>query len=76
MECNLKANYLNENIIIIELKCFPKYTGRGIARALIGEWRGGGGGENSYIRVLPDEFILKSVDFKFISREISWAEHE
>ncbi len=37
---------------------------------------GGGGGEYSYIRVLPDEFLLKSVVFKFISREISRAEHE
>ena len=31
----------------------------------------------SYIRVLPDKFLLKSVVFiKFISKEISRAEHE
>ncbi len=36
----------------------------------------GGGGVYSYIRVLPDEFLLKSVVFKFISKEISRAEHE
>ena len=41
-------------------------------RALIG----GGGGGYSYIRVLPDEFRLKSVIFKFISKEISQAKHE
>ena len=46
---------------------------RGETRALIG---GGGGGEYSYIRVLPNEFLLKSVVFKFISKEISQAEHE
>ena len=38
-------------------------VGRAVTRALIG-----GGGEYSYIRVLPDEFLLKSVvirvDFK------------
>ena len=41
---------------------------RGETRTLI--W--GGGGD---IR-LPDEFLLKSVVFKFISKEISRAEHE
>ncbi len=30
----------------------------------------------SYIHVLPDEFLLRSVVFKFISKEISRAEHE
>ncbi len=30
----------------------------------------GGVGEYSYIRVLPDEFLLKSVVFKFISKEL------
>ena len=44
---------------------------RAVARALIG-----GGGVYSYIRVLPDEFLLKSVVFKFISKEISPTEHE
>ena len=39
-------------------------------RALIG----GGGGEYSYIRILPNKFLLKSVVFKFISKEISWVE--
>ena len=34
---------------------------------------GGGGGEYSYIRVLLDEFLLKSVVFKFISKYISRA---
>ncbi len=33
------------------------------------------GWEYSYIRILPDIFHLKSV-VKFISKEISWAEHE
>ncbi len=33
---------------------------RAVARALIG----GGGGVYSYIRVMPEEFILKSVVFK------------
>ena len=31
---------------------------------------------HSYIRALPDEFLLKSVVLKFISKEISRAEHE
>ncbi len=35
---------------------------RGVTRALIGE--GGGRGVYSYIHVLPDEFLLKSVVFK------------
>ena len=39
---------------------------RAVTKALIGG--GGGGGANSYIRVLPDEFLLKSTvmttDFK------------
>ena len=35
-----------------------------------------GRGEYSYTRVLPDEFLLKSVVFKFISNEIRRAEHE
>ncbi len=47
---------------------------RGETRALIGG--GGGGGEYSYNRVLPNEFLLKSIVFKFISKEISQAEHE
>ena len=33
-------------------------------------------GVYSYIRVMPEEFILKSVVFKLISKEISRAEHE
>ncbi len=37
---------------------------------------GGGGGVDSYTCALPDEFLLKSVVFKFISKEISRAEHE
>ena len=37
---------------------------------------GGGGGVYSYIRVMPDEFLLKSVVFKLILKEISRAEHE
>jgi hypothetical protein len=36
----------------------------------------GGGGGYSYIRVLPDEFLLNFSIFKFISKEISRAEHE
>ena len=47
---------------------------RAVARALI---RGGGGGAvYSYIRVMPDGFILKSVVFKLTSKEISRAEQE
>ena len=46
---------------------------RAVARALIG---GGGGGVYSYIRVMPDGFLLKSVVFKLISKEISRAYHE
>ncbi len=42
----------------------------GETRALIG-----GGGVYSHIRVLCDEFLLKSVVSKFISKEISRAEH-
>ena len=33
-------------------------------------------GVYSYIRVMPDGFLLKSVVFKLISKEISRAEHE
>ncbi len=40
---------------------------RAVARALIG------GGVYSYIRVMPDGFLLKSVVFKLISKEISRA---
>ena len=29
-----------------------------------------------HIRVMPDKFLLKSVVFKLISKEISWAVHE
>ncbi len=36
----------------------------------------GGGGVYSYICVMPDEFLLKSVVFKLISKDISRAEHE
>ncbi len=45
---------------------------RAVAKALIGE---GGWSVYSYIRVMPG-FLLKSVVFKFISKEISRAEHE
>ena len=44
---------------------------RAVARALIG-----GGGVYSYIRFMPDGFLLKSVVFKLISKEIRRAEHE
>ncbi len=44
---------------------------RAVARALIR-----GGGVYSYIRVMPDGSLLKSVVFKLISKEISRAEHE
>ena len=47
---------------------------RAVARALIGG--GGGGGVYSYIRVMPDGFLLKSVVFMLISKEISRAYHE
>ncbi len=42
-----------------------------VARALMG-----GGGVYSYIRVMPDGFLLKSVAFRLISKEIRRAEHE
>ncbi len=45
---------------------------KAVARAVIG----GGGDVYSYIRVTPEEFLLKSVVFKLISKEISRAEHE
>ena len=48
--------------------CYRFVSFSAVARALI--WGGGG---YSYIRVLPDEFLLKSVVFKFISKEISRA---
>ena len=41
-----------------------------------GVYIGGGGGVYSYIRVMPNGFLLKSVVFKFISKEISRTEHE
>ena len=44
---------------------------RAAHRALTGR-----GGVYSYILVMPDEFLLKSVVFKLISKEISRAEHE
>ncbi len=47
---------------------------RAVARALIGGR--GGAGVYSYIRVMPGGFLLKSVVFKLISKEISQAEHE
>ena len=45
---------------------------RAVARALL-NWEGG---VYSYIRVMPDGFLLKSVVFKLISKEISRAEPE
>ena len=45
---------------------------RAETRALIG---GGGGGGYSYIRILLVEFLLKSVAFRFISKEISREKH-
>ena len=56
--------------VLVYVQNFSKLlgvSGRGVTRALI--W--GMGGEYSYIRVLPNEFLLKSVVFKFISKEIS-----
>ena len=38
-------------------------------------WWGGGGGY-SYIGILPDEFLLKSIVFRFISKEISREKHD
>jgi hypothetical protein len=46
-------------------------TSRGVTRSLIGR-----GGVYSYIGVLPDKFLLKSVVCKFVSKEISRAEHK
>ena len=66
-----------DNTLCMELQPFKtqklcNIIARAVARALIG----GGGGVYSYIRVTPDEFLLKSVVFKLISKEISRAEHE
>ena len=48
-------------------------AGRAVTKALIG----GGGGGYSYIRVQPDEFLLKSVFIlQLISKEIRRAERE
>ena len=48
--------------------------GRAVTKALI--WGGGGGGY-SYIRVQPDEFLLKSVFIlQLISKEIRRGERE
>ena len=59
--------YVTHNFRILQ----EQLSFRAVARALIG-----GGGVYSYIRVMPDEFLLKSVVFKLISKEISRAEHE
>ncbi len=48
----------------------------GQGRSYSVNWGGGGGCIFIYIRVMPDEFLLKSVVFKLISKEISRAEHE
>ena len=42
--------------------------GKAVAKALIWD-----GGVYSYIRVMPNEFLLKSVVLKLISKEIRWA---
>ena len=57
-----------------ENACVFEASGRAVARALIGG--GGRGGIHIIIRVMPDGFLLKSVVFKLISKEISRAEHE
>ena len=44
---------------------------RAVTKALIG-----GGGAYSYIRVLPDEFLLKSTVMTLIAKEIRRAERE
>ena len=48
---------------------------QGQGRSYSVNW-GGGGGVYSYIPVMPDGFLLKSVVFKLISKEISRADHE
>ena len=47
-----------------------QHTGVKLELALIG------GGEYSYLLVLPDEFLLKSAVIKFNFKEIRRAEHE
>ncbi len=61
------------NLVVVILNYFMLGKHRAVARALLG---GGGEGVYSYIRVLCDEFLLKSVVFKFISKENSRAEYE
>ena len=58
----------------VSLLVISRHSPRGVTRALI--WGGGGRGVYSYIRVLPDGFLLKSIVFNFISKEIRRAEHE
>ena len=55
---------------LLDFFLFFRSGDRGVTRALTG------GGVYSYIRVLPDEFLLNFSIFKFISKEISRAEHE
>ena len=55
----------------LSFKLYPVF--RAVTKALIG----GGGGAYSYIRVLPDEFLLKStVMTNWFSKEIRRAERE
>ncbi len=53
------------------MNSLQRHTVRAVARALIGG--GGGGGGYSYIRIMPDGLLLKSVVFKLISKEIRRA---
>ena len=47
---------------------FCKMIGRAVARPIIGGG-GGGGGAYSYIRVLPDGFLLKAIVFTVCEHE-------
>ncbi len=73
-ELGLSVSIVSNGSLIKEqwFKDYGKHGQGRIARALIG----GRGGVYSYTRVMPDEFLLKSVVFKLISKEISRAEHE
>ena len=64
--------HLFQILVLLDLKNWVTLDIRGETRALIG-----GGGEYSYLLVLPDEFLLKSAVIKvIISKEIRRAEHE
>ena len=61
-----------KDISLVTFKCFNSHHLR-FLNALIGGGGGGGGYIHIFVFCSPDEFLLKSVVFKFISKEISRA---